>query len=149
MFNGFRSLASSPQRVQLFTAAVGMFAAVGVGWVVVAGVLSLLSWWGVMLAAIGLAVAVYVRGRQQRQRQAWVDAGHCAACGYDLRGLPTSVCPECGRDAVLDEPTWRRLRREHEAKYGRDTTALTGGADLDDATVRKLLARAQALDADR
>lgn len=22
--------------------------------------------------------------------------GHCRACGYDLRGLPDNVCPECG-----------------------------------------------------
>ena len=22
--------------------------------------------------------------------------GHCAACGYDLRGLKTTTCPECG-----------------------------------------------------
>ncbi len=24
--------------------------------------------------------------------------GHCASCGYDLRGLSTPVCPECGVD---------------------------------------------------
>ncbi|MCP4589978.1 MAG: hypothetical protein GY842_04485 [bacterium] len=23
-------------------------------------------------------------------------AGHCRACGYNLRGLPSNVCPECG-----------------------------------------------------
>lgn len=22
--------------------------------------------------------------------------GHCPACGYDLRGTPSGVCPECG-----------------------------------------------------
>jgi hypothetical protein len=25
--------------------------------------------------------------------------GHCHACGYDLQGLPTPRCPECGRAA--------------------------------------------------
>lgn len=31
-------------------------------------------------------------------------AGHCAGCGYDLRGLPSgSVCPECGRGACARE----------------------------------------------
>ncbi len=25
--------------------------------------------------------------------------GACRVCGYDLRGIPTSKCPECGTDA--------------------------------------------------
>lgn len=25
------------------------------------------------------------------------DRAHCRACGYDLKGLPGSICPECGR----------------------------------------------------
>jgi len=28
--------------------------------------------------------------------------GHCRGCGYDLRGTPGSVCPECGETAVKD-----------------------------------------------
>jgi hypothetical protein len=148
MLNGFRSL-SSPQRMQMFYRAVAVTAAAVVGWAVFVGVLSLVSWWGVMLVTIGLAVAVYVRGGKGRQREEWIDAGCCAACGYDLTRLPTSVCPECGRDASLDEPTWRRLRREHEAKYGRDTAALTRGVELDEAAVRQLLAKAKASEFDR
>lgn len=27
-----------------------------------------------------------------------IDPLHCATCGYDVRGLPTSTCPECGSD---------------------------------------------------
>ncbi len=147
MRNAFGSL-SSPQRMRLFYRLVAMVVAVIVAWAVLLGVLSLVSWWAVMLATAGLAVAVYVKGSKARQREEWIEAGFCGVCGYSLHGLPTTICPECGRDGAIDEPTWRRLRREHEAKFGRDTSALTGGASLDDATVRKLLAKAKALEMD-
>lgn len=29
--------------------------------------------------------------------------GTCHQCGYDLSGLPTPTCPECGRDALDDD----------------------------------------------
>ena len=35
-----------------------------------------------------------------RLRPALTEAGRCKACGYDLRGLPTAVCPECGDKAT-------------------------------------------------
>jgi hypothetical protein len=43
-------------------------------------------------------------------------ARHCAACGYDLRGLPNCVCPECGlafdpRARVAEVPWLNRGRR--------------------------------------
>lgn len=34
---------------------------------------------------------------------------HCAHCGYCLRGLTSSVCPECGRPLVKNRP----LRRSY------------------------------------
>jgi len=140
--NAFRS----PEARPILFGSIGIAVGVVALWVFGAAVLSLLNAWIVVLVTAALAVAVYVRGRKVRQRQEWIDTGHCAECGYDLQGLTTSACPECGRDAALDEPVWRRLRREHEAKYGRDTTALTGGVELDDATVRRLLAKAQTFD---
>jgi hypothetical protein len=28
-----------------------------------------------------------------------VDEGHCGECGYNLAGLTSGICPECGRPA--------------------------------------------------
>ncbi len=46
-------------------------------------------------AFIGLAIA----GRSAGRRVIRHRRGHCIKCGYDLRGDPSSGCPECG---------WRR-----------------------------------------
>jgi hypothetical protein len=35
--------------------------------------------------------------RRLRQRRAYA-AGLCANCGYSTQGLPTAICPECGKD---------------------------------------------------
>ena len=38
-----------------------------------------------------------------RPARLWVGRyarGHCPACGYDLTGNVSGVCPECGKDAV-------------------------------------------------
>ncbi len=37
--------------------------------------------------------------------------GHCGACGYDVRGLPGSKCPECGSVASLILAILKRWRR--------------------------------------
>jgi DNA-directed RNA polymerase subunit RPC12/RpoP len=41
-------------------------------------------------ALFGLIMKWFL-GRRHR-----FQAGHCRSCGYDLRGLPSNVCPECG-----------------------------------------------------
>lgn len=47
--------------------------------------------WNGALFAMVLFVALRRRGRI-------IDPGACTACGYDLRGLSTRACPECGHD---------------------------------------------------
>ncbi len=32
----------------------------------------------------------------------------CVGCGYDNRGLPTDVCPECGKESVVENPASAR-----------------------------------------
>ena len=49
----------------------------------------------------GIALVLYVMRRKHTP-------GICRNCGYDLRGTPSGVCPECGRTATPlhdDEPT--------------------------------------------
>ena len=50
-----------------------------------------------ILPAVWLAVRVY-NGRSQRHVQ-----GYCAACGYDLTGNQSGLCPECGTVIRADE----------------------------------------------
>ena len=48
--------------------------------------------------------------------------GHCQGCGYDLTGIPTSVCPECGEVNV----TWTAVEQEQfEAILADEVTALS------------------------
>jgi hypothetical protein len=48
----------------------------------------------VLVSVAAAAVALwYYRRTGQRIRRL---EGHCATCGYDLRGLPEPRCPECG-----------------------------------------------------
>jgi hypothetical protein len=37
--------------------------------------------------------------------------GACAACGYDLRGLPRARCPECGAESLIARFVRRLVRR--------------------------------------
>lgn len=53
-----------------------------------------------LTAALLLAPALPFWWFRSRER-----AGHCAKCGYDLKGLPGgAVCPECGTSASADRP---------------------------------------------
>jgi hypothetical protein len=81
------------------------------GWVLLVFLFSFFNVWLFLGLTAALGAVVFVKDRKQRQRQHWLDTGCCGGCGYDMRGTPDR-CPECGRDASLDEPTWRKLRRE-------------------------------------
>lgn len=59
----------------------------------------LVPYWGLIAGSVTLAFA-YAKRRIQRAR--CVPRGKCANCAYDLRGLPSNKCPECG--TAFDEP---------------------------------------------
>ena len=132
-----------PGRTNLIGWVVGVLVGGVLTLFVFAGAASFLPVWVLILATIALGVVVFVKSQKVEQRQWWIDQGCCADCGFDLRRMEATVCPECGRDATLDEPVWRRLRREHEAKYGRGTLHAGGGAALSEAEVGRLLAEAR------
>ena len=63
---------------------------------------------GVAMVFSVYPVAVYVRGplrRRQRRRR-----GLCAACGYNLLGNVSGVCPECGTPHLCLQPQSRIKR---------------------------------------
>jgi hypothetical protein len=66
---------------------VGMFTAVGL----FAG-LFVMTW------AFGPGIALLFWWETRKRT-----AGHCPKCGYNLQGLPTMRCPECGRSFTLQE----------------------------------------------
>jgi hypothetical protein len=55
------------------------------------------------LIPVAPAVAMYRSARRgvDRERQvARTDGGICSACGYDLTGNVSGVCPECGKEML-------------------------------------------------
>ena len=62
----------------------------------VTGLLGDTAFWAMGLASLFWIVA-HVRGRFRHE------LGHCRKCNYNLRGVTSEKCPECG--AVVDSPT--------------------------------------------
>ena len=52
--------------------------------------------WFLFAAAVGVTVLLFWLERRARPRK-----GYCSACGYDLTGLQSGACPECGEAVVL------------------------------------------------
>lgn len=50
----------------------------------------------VIIAGLNGLISATEQYKRQRRRQ-WLRTGCCKYCGYDLQGLPTQRCPECGR----------------------------------------------------
>jgi hypothetical protein len=53
----------------------------------------LIPFWAVALLAFTVSVWTWLAYRRRRDRDR---PGHCNACGYDLKGNVSGVCPECG-----------------------------------------------------
>lgn len=53
------------------------------------------------LTRAGVRVGFLGAGEAELRRLA---SGVCFFCGYDMSGLPTAVCPECGKESVLRTP---------------------------------------------
>ena len=58
-----------------------------------------------------LAAALFLRTIiRLRQHERWVRTGRCQACGYDLTGNVSGVCPECGTPVKRGQLQSRRSR---------------------------------------
>ncbi len=55
------------------------------------------SWMLARFLLFALAITCVVLWRFTGRRS---HASTCACCGYDTRGLPDAICPECGREAT-------------------------------------------------
>jgi hypothetical protein len=54
-------------------------------------------YWAIEILAAILPVSALLRWRRRRRRANRLKQGLCAACGYNLRGNVSGVCPECGQ----------------------------------------------------
>ncbi len=59
---------------------------------------------GMMLYII-LCCLTGIIGVYDRKHLDWYYNGCCPSCGYDMAGLETHTCPECGRDTTI-KPRW-------------------------------------------
>jgi hypothetical protein len=48
--------------------------------------------------------------------QRWIDQGFCHACGYNLKGVESYVCPECGVVRLYSARQWKSKLAADAAK---------------------------------
>ena len=80
------------------------------------------SWWlivGLICPTI-LAAAVLRRSFRKvpvkSRAERWRDQGHCHACGYNLKGVESYVCPECGIVRLYSARQWKAKLAADAAK---------------------------------
>lgn len=52
---------------------------------------------GALLISVGIAICVLDGFGIMFLRRKGAPRGHCRACGYDLTGNVSGICPECGK----------------------------------------------------
>ncbi len=57
------------------------------------------AWIPALLFGLGAAACDW----RARRVRAWMTGNRCRGCGYELTGLKSGRCPECGRDGAGDE----------------------------------------------
>jgi len=67
-----------------------------------------IPWWVsatqvLLLMLLGVAFGVVMKWFLTRRHR--FERGHCRSCGYDLKGLPSEVCPECGYHFAAEDAT--------------------------------------------
>lgn len=68
---------------------------------------------GFPLIGAGAAfLAQYLLGQRAKYRYALRPRPECPGCGYDIEGLHSGICPECGKPFTLS-PTDGRTARSH------------------------------------
>lgn len=70
-------------------------------------ILTILGWCVVSIGAVLLAAALFKDRSRGRRR--------CPRCWYDMGGVPSLTCPECGRDAKVERRLFRTRRRWRRA----------------------------------
>lgn len=58
------------------------------------------TYWPFILLCAIIPFRSFLRFRRRLERNRRIEAGHCGACGYDLRGLKDR-CPECGEPITV------------------------------------------------
>lgn len=83
-----------------------------------------ISWWMILMFAgpAVLLIGMRVIRRSARklpalsQRERWELEGRCHACGYNLKGVESYVCPECGTVRLYSARQWKAKLAADAAK---------------------------------
>jgi predicted RNA-binding Zn-ribbon protein involved in translation (DUF1610 family) len=83
-----------------------------------------ISWWLVLVFAGPAALLIAMRLLRRAapklpplsKTQQWVDQGCCHACGYNLKGVESYMCPECGTVRLYSARQWKAKLAADAAK---------------------------------
>lgn len=64
------------------------------------------AFWSAVVPALLLLFVLIAVPTLFRRREARLTEPSCRGCGYPVVGLPTTICPECGRDLLIVGVRW-------------------------------------------